>query len=144
MRWLIASPFALGPVLHAHPEHLWIAGTSLRYMVATTKAKDPIHEAFLRQIEADLGRKHGSPPCYDNIYCSDYYLFLEHISEDQHTLRQTEANMLLMAREEPALVARTYLTFAGRVLGVQEPLCESRCWCLARTRFINPRRQEDT
>ncbi len=33
--------------------------------------------------------------------------------------------MLLMAREEPALLARTYLAFAGRVLGVQAPLANA-------------------
>ncbi len=120
---LIASPFALGPLLHAYPKHLWIVGPAWRYMVAATEAKDPIHEAFWRQIEADLGRKRPSPPCYDTIYCDRG--FLDRISEDQSTRKQAEANMLLMARREPALLARTYLTFAGRVLGVQAPLANA-------------------
>ena len=122
---LIALPFALGPLLDAYPTYQWIGGPAWRYMIATTEAKDPIHEAFLRQMEADLGRKRGSPPCYENIYCSDYSPFITHIREDRRTREQAEANMLLMAREEPALLARTYLAFAGRVLGVQTPLANA-------------------
>jgi hypothetical protein len=119
---LIASPFALGRLLHAVPGYQGMLGPTWRYMVAATEAKDPIHEVFLRQMEAEVGRKRGSPPCYVNEFCSDYWPLLEHIREDRSRREQAEANMLLMAREEPTLLARTYLTFAGRVLGVQAPL----------------------
>jgi hypothetical protein len=121
---LLALPFGLGRIVGATPAHLWVSGPSWRYVYMAPLAKNPVHEAFVESLERDLGQKR-LPPCTENIYCSNYWPLLDYIRLDARKRRKFTANFLLLATEEPWLLIKTHLVFAGRVLGIQAPLANA-------------------
>jgi hypothetical protein len=121
---LLLVPFALGRIVGAVPTSLWVSGPSWRYVYMAPQARNPIHEAFVQDLERNLGQKR-LPPCLDNIYCSNYWPLLDHIRINPAKKEQFLQNFQLLAVEEPWLFIKTHLIFAGRVLGIQAPLANA-------------------